>query len=1062
MTSPDFGSSTRIKLALMHGVTGAPSNFRDASSATPWREKPTPIQMPGRHSSGNNSARDGSSGNKNPYCFNNNLNKQRGNPVRSQTLLATPRNPSPTDRRPSKRPKLGSVHGSPTTSPYFGATTNGQGSSSARTSSNALDSEPEVQEVRNPFAVSERRTGRDDGDIIVVDGRSDDVGCPVTRADAATVHDRSSPDPILMSSAPKPRKHAFETYPGRPLAPSRDKGKCRESDFRKPVSASEESEDGIESWGSDQPRTFFMRTPAIPNGIVQDRRRAFEESAVSKSARPHGGVPALDLSALPNSSRRIAQQMRRKDEGVDRVGTSSSGLVDSRKKRDRSISLPLEIWYLGHRAFPREGDVPHELAYNDRTKTLTVSFGRPDCKFEVQLESGFDKAKVTNDSQSPLEGNPVIELSTTEGGQWKRWEDEFSDQFKGGGPRRRGLVTFVFSTDLANWNPTMYQKFANHLKKALPCEVVRPSGADSLRDQARHYAEMEALNSKRRKHETTRVSSLARRSSTPSTSSARTRNSAHSSRPPESKTSQHELRRSMRQLAAQSAKSTPPPAPPQSSVEQDELVLMYPPGGPGALNIMRSDLKRLEPEEYLNDTLIEFGLKLWLGELREKDPLLADQIHVFSSFFYKKLNMKNVEEGYQSVRKWTAKVDLFSKKYIIVPINENLHWYLAIIYEPGHVLEPPLGAPLSVQARLTRNRKKERTKVGAKTERPESRSEAQGSSTSSMQEDENGLLSKVATRPTTPNVAENVEMEDINVIGTSPSIAHSELKLAKPPSGSSGRAPSELMYPSSPLREVAMDVDVVESSAGRPALPSPTPPDRLLELQTGIPASSFYGPLNSKKGVRKLAADQSVVILDSEDENDKRQEAEVDNMLREEPPESSQRPSQTYILTLDSLGSRHTQVVKVLKTYLGREAKDKKGFDEIREAVGKQVQVPVQPNTWDCGVYLLHLTKVFMSNPEHYFRVITTTKGTMASSDRRVTWQDQEVPKLRDHLVARITQLSEAWKVEKVVKEEEARRRKREEMEAEVLSSESEVDIVHVSGAVKRSPQRRHPNRLRG
>lgn len=38
-------------------------------------------------------------------------------------------------------------------------------------------------------------------------------------------------------------------------------------------------------------------------------------------------------------------------------------------------------------------------------------------------------------------------------------------------------------------------------------------------------------------------------------------------------------------------------------------VLMYPPTGIGALSIMNSDLRRLEPEEYLNDTLIEFGLK---------------------------------------------------------------------------------------------------------------------------------------------------------------------------------------------------------------------------------------------------------------------------------------------------------------------------------------------------------------------------------------------------------------------------------------------------------------------
>ena len=36
---------------------------------------------------------------------------------------------------------------------------------------------------------------------------------------------------------------------------------------------------------------------------------------------------------------------------------------------------------------------------------------------------------------------------------------------------------------------------------------------------------------------------------------------------------------------------------------------MYPPSGPGAFSIMKSDLNRLKPGEFLNDTLIEFGLK---------------------------------------------------------------------------------------------------------------------------------------------------------------------------------------------------------------------------------------------------------------------------------------------------------------------------------------------------------------------------------------------------------------------------------------------------------------------
>ena len=36
---------------------------------------------------------------------------------------------------------------------------------------------------------------------------------------------------------------------------------------------------------------------------------------------------------------------------------------------------------------------------------------------------------------------------------------------------------------------------------------------------------------------------------------------------------------------------------------------MYPFSGTGAVNVTRGDLKRLDPGQYLNDTIIEFGLK---------------------------------------------------------------------------------------------------------------------------------------------------------------------------------------------------------------------------------------------------------------------------------------------------------------------------------------------------------------------------------------------------------------------------------------------------------------------
>ncbi|KAJ7140225.1 hypothetical protein C8R43DRAFT_892836, partial [Mycena crocata] len=114
-----------------------------------------------------------------------------------------------------------------------------------------------------------------------------------------------------------------------------------------------------------------------------------------------------------------------------------------------------------------------------------------------------------------------------------------------------------------------------------------------------------------------------------------------------------------------------PGAPRKPSTDPDEVILVYPPNQKGAVNITNGDVTRLKPGEFLNDTLIEFGLKLWLYGLEREKPELAKEIHIFSSFFYKKLNKKNPQEGYESVRKWTSKFDLFQKKYIIIPINEK-------------------------------------------------------------------------------------------------------------------------------------------------------------------------------------------------------------------------------------------------------------------------------------------------------------------------------------------------------------------------------------------------------
>lgn len=119
-------------------------------------------------------------------------------------------------------------------------------------------------------------------------------------------------------------------------------------------------------------------------------------------------------------------------------------------------------------------------------------------------------------------------------------------------------------------------------------------------------------------------------------------------------------------------------------------IVQFPFEGIGAVTLLESDLRRLDDGELLNDTVIEFAMKLMHEDIRKRDPQLADSIYIFNTFFYKILTeSKDMGSSYNKVRKWTSKIDLFSKKYIVVPINEDLHWYLALIINPWFMLQPP-------------------------------------------------------------------------------------------------------------------------------------------------------------------------------------------------------------------------------------------------------------------------------------------------------------------------------------------------------------------------------------
>ncbi|XP_066474947.1 sentrin-specific protease 7 isoform X2 [Tiliqua scincoides] len=121
------------------------------------------------------------------------------------------------------------------------------------------------------------------------------------------------------------------------------------------------------------------------------------------------------------------------------------------------------------------------------------------------------------------------------------------------------------------------------------------------------------------------------------------------------------------------------------------LIVYPPPPARGGLGVTREDLECLECGEFLNDVIIDFYLKyLWLE--RAPKPL-ADRSHIFSSFFYKcltrtennseeHLSISLAERRHKRVKRWTRHINIFSKDYIFVPVNEKSHWYIAVICFP--------------------------------------------------------------------------------------------------------------------------------------------------------------------------------------------------------------------------------------------------------------------------------------------------------------------------------------------------------------------------------------------
>ena len=137
--------------------------------------------------------------------------------------------------------------------------------------------------------------------------------------------------------------------------------------------------------------------------------------------------------------------------------------------------------------------------------------------------------------------------------------------------------------------------------------------------------------------------------------------------------------------------------------ENAKVLLVYPNRWTkDAVTLTDHDMRRLKTYDFLNDSLVDYQIKLMQTHLQEWQ---RRSCYFFSSFFLKRLSnavdavpgatrgyrdIKRVEQGYGTVSRWTRRVDLFQKDLVFIPIVEHLHWTLAVLYKPGAFLEAEL------------------------------------------------------------------------------------------------------------------------------------------------------------------------------------------------------------------------------------------------------------------------------------------------------------------------------------------------------------------------------------
>jgi Ulp1 family protease len=122
---------------------------------------------------------------------------------------------------------------------------------------------------------------------------------------------------------------------------------------------------------------------------------------------------------------------------------------------------------------------------------------------------------------------------------------------------------------------------------------------------------------------------------------------------------------------------------PFHDILQDNLIYCQLPSG--HIDVILKDYDCLKEKTWLNDTIIDFYLK-WFQDEKMSEKY-KQGTHIFSAQFYKALIVETSSQPqaqipFLKLKNWTKHVNLFEKDFIVVPICENHHWFVAVICFP--------------------------------------------------------------------------------------------------------------------------------------------------------------------------------------------------------------------------------------------------------------------------------------------------------------------------------------------------------------------------------------------